>query len=158
MKRPKKERMQETRDFDTRDNHLRAIMDMDFANPMHIPRELIPEGIEYYWARVSFAGQDDHGRLIELRRRGWTVVPADRHPELVFTDPLQRNTHMNGYIHHKGAILVERRKELCDAERRMINERNYKDQHSMPGTENYMGDPTMPVRNDSQTYFGGFGG
>ncbi len=150
-------RVAESRNANNREQELRSIMDMSYQDPLYIPPEIIPVGWEYYWVRESCKGEGDSGRMVEMRRKGWMPVPADRHPEMVFDDFFGRLNHVQGMIYQKGLILCERPKEHGEVERKMIEEKNFQIMTSMPGTENFMGNPTMPghVQNETYTSKGG---
>jgi len=144
-------RIEDGRTFQEREQDARDILSMSFNNALDIPKEMIPQGWEYYWVRKSIRGEVDTARMIEMRKKGWNPVPADRHPELVFEDFFGRVGHQ-GMIEQGGLILCERRKEIGDVERKMRDEKNLQIQTSMPGTENFMGEPSIPVQNSNQTY------
>lgn len=147
MERKAKQRVDETRRLEERIAQLRPVLNMTYKDPLYIPPEIIPPGWEYYWVRESIRGVIDEGRIVEMKRKGWTPVPADRHPEMAFDDYLARGTsHLNGFIYHKGLILFERPKEIGDEERRAISNFNNRIVNSLPGIDNLMGDPVMPVR------------
>lgn len=153
MAKVKNSRIQESRVADdSRDSEIRALLNMEYLDPLHIPEDKIPEGKEYYWVRKSVNGEEDPHRMIEMARKGWTPVPADRHPEMQLQDFFGTLAHMKGYIVHKGLILCERPKEYGDIERRKREKRNYEILTSMPGTENFMGEPTIPVKSTHETY------
>lgn len=135
----------ESRDSERRDNFKRAIMNMSYADPLYIDPERIPAGMVYRWIRESIRDLPDDARLAEMSKKGWTPVPADRHPERAFSDFFGRLERMHNYIYHKGLILFERPKELDDLEQKMASDRNAKIMNSIPGVENLMGEPTMPL-------------
>ncbi len=147
-----KTRTNDTRLMDERDYEMRAIMDMHYQDPLYVDPKVIPPGMEYYWVRESTLGQGDTSRMVEMKRKGWKPVPADRHPEMVFDDFFGRLEHVKGYIYQKGLILCERRKELGDAERKQIDLKNYQIMSSMPGTENFMSEPSIPTQFQGDTY------
>ena len=147
-------RSAESRKSDERKLQERAIMDMAYADPLYVPPSYIPEGMEYRWIRESCHDQPDNTRLVEARKKGWTPVPAERHQDLAHEDFFGRLSHMRGYIYHRGLILHEREKYLGDLENKKANEYNAQILASMPGTDNFMGEPAIPVSNLSRTYRG----
>lgn len=132
----------ESRRLEQRESELRDIFNNNnTSDPLYIDPKYIPEGWEYYWARESLRGEPDVGRIIELRKKGWTPVPASRHPHMVFEDFLARKEYLRGYIADRGLVLVERPKSVGDEFRAKLNSLNNRVLKSMPGTEEY--DPTF---------------
>jgi hypothetical protein len=86
-----------------------------------------PEGFVYFLGReslrvkeitespfgdcVAIREERDDTRMHDLKQRGWTVVPADRHPEL-------SEYHKDGAIRSGGLILLERSKVIDEAEKK----------------------------------------
>jgi len=153
VKKERTTRIDETRVLEERRHELEAALKMGWVDPHSIPSYMIPEGMEYGWVRTSVFNEPDTGRLPEAMRKGWSIVPADRHPDRYFTDPFGRNDVYSGHIFHKGAILCERPTELGNIERRAIAERNYQELTQMPGTENFLGEPTMAGNLKQETSF-----
>ncbi len=147
--RSKISRSDEDRSFELREAEMIPVFDMNYQDPTYIPPEFIPEGYSYRWVRISVHGQEDRSRMVEMKRKGWMLVPASRHPDMVFEDFFGNGR--GGYIEYKGSILCERLKKYCDQERAMYERLNYERVTSMPGTENYMGDHDMPATNLSYT-------
>lgn len=145
-------RFEETRSMEARERQKRAIMNMTYPDPLSIGEAKAPHGMVYGWIRANIAGDESYERMTESSERGWTPVPADRHPSLAKKALFGRMDHLNGYIHRKGAILCERPEELDRLEKEKYAKMNYQVMTSMPGTDNYMGEPTIPVRNNSETY------
>lgn len=67
---------------------------------------IIPDGWSYEWKARTILGAEDPAHQVALARKGWEVVPASRHPELM---PM-------GYkgveITRKGMVLMERPMEI----------------------------------------------
>lgn len=139
------------RTAEQREMFLRNIQNMDHQSVLYVPPEIIPEGMEYRWCTISIVGEPRPGRLIGLRRVGWEIVPPERHPELVFADPLKGPTANGNHIEHSGLILVERPKEYGEIEDAMRAEKDYRNLINLPACENYMGEPTMPAHNSGFT-------
>lgn len=148
----KPNRLEESRAMSLYDQQKRAIMNMDYENPLFIDPRMVPQGMEYRWVRKSILGEEDPFRMVDCAKKGWTPVPADRHPELCFQDFFGRTSHMSSFIFYKGLVLCERVEELCKLERQKYANMNYANMCSLQGTENYMGEPGIPVRNNSQIY------
>jgi hypothetical protein len=86
-------------------NHSEMVESVDeyFIEP-----GIIPDKWSYEWKRKTVYGAEDPAHQVSLARRGWEVVPASRHPEMM---PM-------GYtgveITRKGMILMERPLEITD--------------------------------------------
>lgn len=148
-------RESESRRLETRIEELRDVFSAAYSDPLYIDQSIIPHGWEYYWGRESSYGLPDTARIIELRKRGWTPVPADRHPDLVFQDFMGRDGYMRGYISQKGLVLVERPKFIGDKARAILDAHNNKIKHSMPATEDFRSQPgitTKYIKNPEVTH------
>lgn len=158
----KKRELSNDREIETRDaasrlaqereHQKRRIVSMYHRNPFDFFPEEIPEGYTYLWVRESLLGQPDNANMARKRSQGWTPVPASRHPERATKDFFGRLGHED-YLLEGGLILCERPTELSDLENKISREYNYKIMHSMPGTENFMSEPTIPVKNFSNMQF-----
>src|SRR5271168_5658058 len=79
-------RMDETRDAERRDKVMRVIMNMQYADPHYFPLDQVPPGVEYAWVRHALFEVPDNNNVFNAEKRGWTPVPASRHPELIPKD------------------------------------------------------------------------
>ena len=74
----------------------------DGTNEYYIELGIIPDGWSYEWKTRTVLGAEDPAHQVALARKGWEIVPASRHPELM---PI-------GYkgveITRKGMVLMER--------------------------------------------------
>lgn len=77
------------------------------SDMLHIPKELIPDGMRYNWKTISVLGQQQNRRYGRYQATGWEPVPATRHPGL-FTPK-----GYEGEIEYDGLILMEKPEELC---------------------------------------------
>lgn len=51
------------------------------GNVLHIPHEIIPEGMVYQWFVAEVYGAPHiHKEVLKAQRNGWRSVPASRHP------------------------------------------------------------------------------
>jgi hypothetical protein len=139
-------RIEETRESSSRDAMIRRNLRMQYQDPLYIDPRDIPPDMEYRWIRDSVLGQPDHYRYAQCKRKGWEPVPADRHVDFMTDDGDRRPTHVRGFIYYRGLILCEREKIYGDIERKTVEEENRLVQNSIPGQENFMSDPTMPMR------------
>ena len=78
----------------------------DGHDEYYIELGIIPDGWSYEWKVRTVLGAEDPAHQVALARKGWEVVPASRHPELM---PM-------GYkgveITRKGMVLMERPMEI----------------------------------------------
>lgn len=81
----------------------------------------IPDGWTYEWKRHSIYNMEDPSYQVELRRMGWTPVPATRHPEMMPAG------YKDDVILRKGMMLMERPEEITD-EIRAIERKQARDQ------------------------------
>jgi hypothetical protein len=126
----------------TKEQALKAIQNMDYNNAMDIPKEIIPKGMEYGRADIR-----KPERIQGLLQKGWTFVPASRHPEMVFkaieeSDPRTSDWIMFG----KDLVLMERSIELCNAERAHMDEMNRQRILTTPGLENAPYQPNIKTQ------------
>ncbi len=77
------------------------------SDMLHIPPELVPDGMRYNWKTYSVYGQQQARRYGRYQATGWEPVPASRHPGL-FTPK-----GYEGDIEYDGLILMEKPEELC---------------------------------------------
>src|SRR5258707_7627575 len=77
------------------------------SDMLHIPPELVPDGMRYNWKTYSVYGQQQARRYGRYQATGWEPVPASRHPGL-FTP-----RGYEGDIEYDGLILMEKPEELC---------------------------------------------
>jgi len=83
----------------------------DGTDEFFIDPEIIPDGWEYQWKRLTVYGQEDPAYQVALARSGWTPVPTSRHPEMMPHDTRAES------ITRKGQILMECPKEIIDERR-----------------------------------------
>src|SRR6266446_10849585 len=77
------------------------------SDMLHIPPELVPDGMRYNWKTASVFGQMQARRYGRYQATGWEAVPASRYPGL-FTPK-----GYEGDIEYDGLILMEKPEELC---------------------------------------------
>ena len=77
------------------------------SDMLHIPPELVPDGMRYNWKTISVLGQQQSRRFGRYQATGWEEVPASRHPGL-FTPK-----GYEGPIEYDGLVLMEKSEELC---------------------------------------------
>lgn len=108
----------------------------------------VPDGWAYEWKRRTVFNQEDPSYQVSIARKGWTAVPASRHPEYM---PMG---HKGNVIERDGLVLMERPKELVD-EARELEQREAKSRVSMleqklsgvaPGQFDRTSDPRVKPR------------
>jgi hypothetical protein len=130
-----------------RDERIKQALRMEFQDRFYIPPNEIPDGFEYYWVRDSVFGEPDEHRIIQMQNKGWTFVPASRHPHRTqSTVPWRPKTDKSNFIFEGGLVLCERPLEYGKIEQETIRNYNYKVMQSIPGEENLMNDPVLPGR------------
>ena len=88
----------------------------DGNDEYYIELGIIPEGWSYEWKVRTVLGAEDPAHQVALQRKGWEIVPASRHPEMM---PLGYTGTM---IIRKGMVLMERPLEITE-EARSIEQR-----------------------------------
>lgn len=63
-------------------------------------RQRQPENMAYEWKRLSLLNQPDVSHVAAFIENGWTLVPADRHPEMA-------QFHEQGHIYAHGMVLMQ---------------------------------------------------
>jgi hypothetical protein len=138
----RKTRMDEARRLEERINEMKPQFNMDYKDPLHI---IAPEGWTYMWVRIGFRDGPDSNRETEMMAKGWTPVPADRHPEKM-TKNLLGQTQEHNFIVDRGLLLCEMPTVFVEMERDKLNKHNIELMRSMPGlNNNLLGNKAMPV-------------
>lgn len=81
-------------------------LDDEDDDRLKVPKELIPDGMDYQWVTDSILGQPQPQRRARFERRAWTPVPAERH------DGVYTPKGYKGEINVDGLVLMERPLEL----------------------------------------------
>jgi hypothetical protein len=63
-------------------DHLKQAQLEEGSDMLHIPPEIIPDGMRYNWKTYSVLGQVQSRRFGRYQTTGWEPVPASRHPGL----------------------------------------------------------------------------
>lgn len=88
----------------------------DGTDEFFVEPGIIPDGWSYEWKVKTVLGAEDPAHQVALQRKGWEIVPASRHPEMM---PLGYTGNM---ITRKGMILMERPLSITE-EARMAEHR-----------------------------------
>lgn len=115
--RPPMVKEEKPRDAAARAAELRGHSDTDSGtDEFFVEPGIIPSGWSYEWKRHTVLGAEDPAHQVSLQRKGWEIVPAPRHPEMM---PLG---YTGGMIIRKGMVLMERplviTEEARDVEKR----------------------------------------
>ena len=78
----------------------------DGNDEYYIELGIIPDGWSYEWKTRTILGAEDPAHEVALARKGWEIVPASRHPELM---PM---AYKGVDITRKGMVLMERPMEI----------------------------------------------
>jgi len=123
-----------TRDSETRMHEMRDIYDIDYANPLAIPPEVMREGYVYHFGRKNVRGEDDY-RIPALMGQCWTPVPVERFSkkslDVMLTDPVAQK-----YYVHKDLILLERPAEYNVRQTQKLNALTDSKLRSLQGVNN----------------------
>lgn len=120
----------ETREYEMTEDEIRSNIDTIHSDPFYIDPSIIPEGMVYGWKREFYqkaGGEEDKFRIPESLGKGWTVVPAERHPHL---RSFSASGHAKGYIERGGQILFERRKDFHKRELDNLDRHAHQQVHS----------------------------
>jgi len=131
----------------TKEQALKAIQNMEYQDSLSIPDEIIPKGMVYGRADIRRAD-----RVQNLLRKGWSFVPASRHPEMVFKgveDPDPRTA--DWIMYGKDLALMERSLELHQAEQRVMDEHNRQRIMTTPGLEHAPYKPNIQTQSYMDT-------
>lgn len=115
-------------------------------DPLYFPPEKIPYGWEYKWVMFAVMGENQDDYLRAQFYKGWSPVPADRHPEEAKTHLMSHDIHSQGNtIRRKGLILCEIPKVVAD----QLRDQRDKEQRDVMKTlssaiEHIPQDPTIP--------------
>jgi len=101
--RPPLVKEEKPRDAAARAAELRGHSDTDSGtDEFFVEPGVIPSGWSYEWKMHTVLGAEDPAHQVALARKGWEIVPASRHPEMM---PLG---YTGGTIIRKGMVLMER--------------------------------------------------
>lgn len=110
--RPQPPKKEEPRDAAARAAELRNHSDTDAgSDEFFVEPGIIPDKWSYEWKTKTVLGAEDPAHQVALQRKGWEVVPASRHPEMM---PLGYTGVM---IIRKGMVLMERPLEITEEAR-----------------------------------------
>lgn len=137
-----------------RDLAIRRRLVDQWVNPFAFPEDK-PDDVEYAWIRMFFAGQQDTMTLSDCLDRGYSLVPAERHPKYAIPDLFGDRGKLAGYIERKGFLLGERPIEYAEMERAQLRKHNREVMNSLHGYTTV--DPLVPVTVFNDNKIGGYG-
>jgi hypothetical protein len=82
--------------------------DIDGTDEFYVDPASVPSGWSYEWKRHTILNKEDPSYQVDTMRRGWTPVPANRHPEMMPTG------WSGDTIDRKGMRLYERPATVTD--------------------------------------------
>lgn len=91
------------------------------TDEFYVPPDYIPDGWTYEWKAYSVMNEIQSSHIRELERKGWSFVPASRHPDMVAIGDT------GNMVLRKGLVLMERPSEIVE-EARAIERRRASDQ------------------------------
>lgn len=113
-----------SREEEERLNQSRAFLQNLYPDRLYFPKEEIPEQMDYRWIREEVQGSPDRARITVMTRKGWTPVPASRHPNFLSDRTWNGTLYKEDVIRVQGLILCERPKELGKIEDQTLKARN----------------------------------
>ena len=115
-----------SRDADTREAHTREKeefikyyserLSRQSTDRLSVPKEHIPDGMTFLWARKTCRGQYDGVNMRRLEAKGWRKVSPDLMPQYAYYDDLGGLRDDAGEVENGGLVGMIRYKELTDRE------------------------------------------
>jgi len=110
-------RSAQSRTATTRSAGQRSVPQSHYQSKLYVPQAKVPDGMTYAWVRESTLNEPDPDNMTDRMIRGWSPVPAARHPEMV-PPPLPGYEGMEvSVIRRGGLILCEKFTEEVQAAR-----------------------------------------
>lgn len=111
------------REYDFRADDFREQNDAYRHFKLWVDPAKIPPGMTYRFINYKILDIPVTGRISIMRRRGWTPVPAARHPELC-ADDIFNPGDSSGFINIDGSVLFERSAKMSEKAKRELAEKN----------------------------------
>jgi hypothetical protein len=116
--RPQMATTEQPRDAAARAAELRNHSDTDSgSDEFFVEPGIVPQDWSYEWKMRTVLGAEDPAHQVALQRKGWEIVPASRHPQMM---PLGYTGIM---IIRKGMVLMERPLEITEEARSIEHRR-----------------------------------
>lgn len=106
----------QSRAAESRESTMRRRPETHFQSKLYVPADKIPVGMTYAWVRESTLNEPDPDNMTDRMIRGWSPVPASRHPEMV-PPPLPGYEGLEVTVIRRGGLL------LCECPTRDVDER-----------------------------------
>jgi hypothetical protein len=135
-----------SREDQTRDAFIRRNIINQGNGRFDVDPSRIPEGFQYRWGRDTCMDKPDMNRIPELLSTGWSIVPAERHPERRNFDIPGRERDTDGCVREGGQILMERRKEYCELEEQEHTKLVERQVSGVPVQKGFGYHPSMPTK------------
>lgn len=129
------------RNVTTRQATQREVADDSDAS-LYFPAHEVPEGMVYQWLAEEVLGAPNTSQLNLNKRKGWTPVPSERHPQYASTDFYGAQT--DPFIRIGGMILAERPAAVSDKVEEGLAERRRGQIESLDYETARQMDPSMP--------------
>jgi len=110
-------RSAQSRTATTRSAGQRSVPQSHYQSKLYVPQAKVPDGMTYAWVRESTLNEPDPDNMTDRMIRGWSPVPAARHPEMV-PPPLPGYEGMEVSVIRRGGLM------LCECPTRDVKERN----------------------------------
>ena len=109
-------RASQSRASESRESGMRKRPETHFQSKLYIPKDKIPADMTYAWVRESTLNEPDPDNMTDRMIKGWSPVPASRHPEMV-PPPLPGYEGMEAQVIRRGGLM------LCECPTRDVNDR-----------------------------------
>jgi hypothetical protein len=144
-------RMAQSRAAETRETGMRKRPETHFQSKLYVPKDKIPQNMEYAWVRESTLNEPDPDNMTDRMIRGWQPVPASRHPEMV-PPPLPGYEGIEVQVIRRGGLI------LCECPSRDVEDRRQdRDLENIETLQDVawtgQADPNMPRIDDSSVGF-----
>lgn len=140
-----RERAESRRRAEERANQIRPTLNMFPVDFLYVPPELVPDGWEYKWIRLGYFDRPDYENESRCLGKGYTPVPASRHPQMIRSYTQHGAHQVDGCIVKERLMLCEIPKVLIDEVRAEAAKKEYDLVYSLRALESGMSmDPHMP--------------
>lgn len=139
-------RLERSKEFASREALITKRLSMDYVDDLYIDPDTIPAGMDYRWIRHTTFNDPALSNMNTMLSKGWTPVPASRHIDRMLFDDRWSVSKDHDNIIHKGLVLCERPIHYGRLEKKRCEDSQYRILHSIPGMENFMSDPSMPMK------------
>lgn len=93
----------------------RSSISFENLGRFHIPKEMVPPGYVWKWARETVQGKPKIADIQMNYQKGWRPISSDRYPELA--SPFSMGTTGNEKVRRGGMVLMEREEHINSEEK-----------------------------------------